>query len=231
MRMLEGALAAAPLTLLISALLMAPAAVLGHAGWPQGWVFLGVFGAIYFTGSAWLAVRRPRSFKVRRQGILADRQQKQPLIDAVGSVAFFGYLTAWFAFIPLDVFLLKLGPEPAWPLRALGLAASVAGLLITQLAVAQNEFAAPTVQAQARQKVVDTGLYGVIRHPLYAGNLLTYSGMALWLGSLAALAGVAVVLLFTIGRILVEEAYLRANLPGYTDYASRVRSRLIPFLL
>ncbi|MFC3077305.1 methyltransferase family protein [Phenylobacterium terrae] len=231
MRMIEGALAAAPLTLLISALLMGPAAVLGQPGWPQGWIVVGVFAAIYFTGSGWLAVRRPRSFKVRRQGIVADREKKQPLIDAVGSIAFFAYLTAWFAFIPLDVFLLKLAPEPAWPLRAIGLAGSVAGLLITQLAIAQNEFAAPTVQAQARQQVVDTGLYGVIRHPLYAGNLLTYSGMALWLGSLAALAGVVVVFLFTVARIWVEEAYLRANLPGYPDYAARVRSRLIPFVL
>lgn len=231
MRMLEGALAAAPPTLLISALLLLPAAVLGHGGWLPGWIFVGVFAAIYSGSSAWLAVRRPRSFKVRRQGIVADREKKQPLLDAVGSVAFFAYLTAWFAFIPLDAFLLKLAPEPAWPLRALGLAGLTAGLLITQLAIAQNAFAAPTVQAQPGQQVVDTGLYGLIRHPLYAGNLLTYSGAALWLGSLAALAGVAVIFLFTVARIWVEESHLRANLPGYPDYAARVRSRLIPYVL
>lgn len=231
MRVVEGALAAAPLTLIMTAMLMLPAAVLGRPGWPQGWIFLALFSAIYAASSAWLAVRRPRSFDIRRQGIVAAREKKQPLSDAVGSVAFFAYLTAWVAFIPIDVFLLKLTAEPAWPLRALGLAASVAGLLITQVAVAQNEFAAPTVQQQSRQRVVDTGLYGIIRHPLYAGNLLTYSGMALWLGSLAALAGVFVVFLFTVARIWVEERYLHANLPGYSDYAARVRSRLIPFVL
>ena len=79
--------------------------------------------------------------------------------------------------------------------------------------------------------MVDTGVYRLIRHPIYAGNLLICGGMALWLGSYAALAGVSVLLVATVGRIVIEEAHLRANLPGYGDYAKRVRGRLIPFLI
>lgn len=231
MKAMQGALAAAPFVLVTSAVLILPASLLGHAGWPAGWAVVALVAAVAMGGSGWLAARRPRSFKVRRQGVVAAREKKQPIIDAVGSVAFFAYLISWFAFIPIDVFFLQLAPAPAWPWRLLGLLGAAAGLTVTQLAVAQNEFAAPTVQEQAGQRVVDSGLYGVIRHPLYAGNLLTYSGIALWLGSLAALAGVVVILLFTVARIWVEEAYLRANLPGYLDYAARVRSRLIPFVL
>jgi protein-S-isoprenylcysteine O-methyltransferase Ste14 len=79
--------------------------------------------------------------------------------------------------------------------------------------------------------VIDTGVYAVIRHPLYAANLLLFGGLALWLGSWAAFAGLAVLLVATIGRIAIEEAHLRASLPGYADYARRVRGRLVPGLL
>jgi protein-S-isoprenylcysteine O-methyltransferase Ste14 len=101
------------------------------------------------------------------------------------------------------------------------------------LAVAQNRYAAPTVQDQSGlgQEVVDTGLYGLIRHPLYAGNLLSWAGASLWLGSTAALLGVLGLVLFTVARIAVEEAELRRTLPGYEAYARRVRARLIPFLV
>lgn len=108
------------------------------------------------------------------------------------------------------------------------------GLAISYAAVWQNAFATPTVHDQTAdgQRVVDTGVYAFIRHPLYAGNLVTFSGLALWLGSYAALTGVAVMLAFTLARImLLEEPHLLRALPDYADYAKRVRARLIPFLL
>lgn len=199
--------------------------------WPRAWVFLAIYGAISVGGTVTLALFRPASFAVRMQGLVAEKAKKQPLLDAVGTPIFILYLMAWMAFIPWDVFRLTLLPEPSWLLAAVGLAMVGAGPLIGFLAVAQNEFAAPTVQKQVGQKVIDTGVYGVIRHPLYAANLLTFSGMALWLGSTAALLGVAGIVLFTVARIVVEEAHLKANLPGYADYAARVPSRLIPFVL
>jgi len=71
----------------------------------------------------------------------------------------------------------------------------------------------------------------VVRHPFYAGMLLVYPGAALWLGSYAAAIAAGGFLVLTLARIVIEERYLRANVPGYSDYAGRVRSRLIPYLL
>lgn len=217
-----------------AAALLVPAGLAAGAWtWPRGWIFVAVFGGLVIAGSTALAVFRPASFEVRRQGLVARRDQKQPWLDAVGSVIYMLFLLGWVAFIPLDVFVLRLLPSPPPLLSALGLGLSVAGVAITQLAVAQNRFAAPTVQDQtaAGQHVVDQGLYGVIRHPLYAGNLLLFGGMILWLGSTAALAGLAIMLAFTFARIALEEGELCARLPGYDAYARRVRARLIPFLV
>lgn len=124
-------------------------------------------------------------------------------------------------------------PPPGWAVSAGGLAAVIAGIAIGYVAFGQNPFAAPTIhdQSDGGQRVIDTGLYGLVRHPFYAGMLLVYVGTALWLGSYAAAIGVTGFLLMTLARIAIEEAYLRDHLPGYADYARRVRGRLVPYLL
>jgi protein-S-isoprenylcysteine O-methyltransferase Ste14 len=203
-----------------------------HWRWPTGWSFLAVYAVVAIGGSVALAKWRPESFKVRLQGFVARKEQKQPLVDAVGLIAYVAYIVAWIAFIPVDVFVLKLLPIPSATVSALGALVSIAGMVLGQLAVAENRFAAPTVQDQTAQghEVIDTGLYGVVRHPLYAANLLVFGGMAVWLGSYAALVGVLVMLAFTLARIPIEERVLRTALPDYADYARRVPSRLIPFV-
>jgi protein-S-isoprenylcysteine O-methyltransferase Ste14 len=234
MRIVRGLLAGLRWLVPLAAALLVSARLAGGTwAWPTGWAFLATYGGLAICGSVALAIFRPASFEVRQQGLLARPDQRQPWIDAFGTVIYIGFLLAWTAFIPLDVFWLRLLPAPAPLVSALGAAATVAGVLIVHFAVAQNRFAAPTVQDQtaADQEVVERGLYGLIRHPLYAGNLMAFAGAALWLGSYAALGGVLVMLLFTIARILVEERELRARLPAYADYARRVRGRLIPFVL
>ncbi|MET0271738.1 MAG: isoprenylcysteine carboxylmethyltransferase family protein [Phenylobacterium sp.] len=233
MRILKSLLASLSFVAVLALLLLVPAGLApgGTWAWPRAWGFLAGYGGAAIVGYAALAALRPASFDVRMQGLVARKAKKQPLIDAVGGVIFTLYLAAWMAFIPLDVFWLRLLPAPPPPVAALGAAVSMTGVAIAFLAVAQNQFAAPTVQSEADQTVIDTGLYGVIRHPLYTGNLLSFAGMAVWLGSYAALAGVVGIALFTVARMAVEEAYLRENLPGYVDYARRVRSRLIPYVL
>jgi len=87
-------------------------------------------------------------------------------------------------------------------------------------------------QTSQGQAIVETGVYRLVRHPIYLGNLLLSGGAPLWLGSYAgALIGVAVLSVMTVGRIVIEERDLRARLPAYKDYASRVRARLIPFVI
>jgi protein-S-isoprenylcysteine O-methyltransferase Ste14 len=234
MPVLKGVLAPLPVIVVVATLLLVTAGLAsGFWIWPRAWGFLAVFAALSLAGSVTLAVAWPASFAVRQQGVVAAKEKRQPLIDAVGSVFYALCLMAWFAFIPIDVFRLRLLAPPTAALSIAGAAAVIVGLVVAYAAIAQNRFAAPTIHDQTPdgQQVIDTGLYAVVRHPFYAGLLLFYAGAALWLGSYAALVGVSGFLAMTLARILIEEAYLRRALPAYAGYARRVRGRLIPYLL
>lgn len=217
----------------VAILFLVPAGLLpdGTWFWPQALWLLAVLTATMTLGNVALAVWRPASFEVRRQGPIAPGDKKQPWIDAVGQVAYLVFLAAWVVFIPLDVFLLHLFPPPPPAAAAVGLVMASVGPAISYLAVWQNRFASGTIHEQEGQQVIDSGIYALVRHPLYAGNLLMFAGTALWLGSLAALLATTAHLAATLWRIGMEEGYLRTRLPGYADYARRVRARLIPFLI
>jgi protein-S-isoprenylcysteine O-methyltransferase Ste14 len=142
-----------------------------------------------------------------------------------------GFL-AVIAFIPLDVFRLHLLPKPGMLVSSLGLFLFIAGWWIMTLALLENAFAAPVVkhQEERQQKVIDTGVYRVLRHPMYAGTIPLLVGMPLWLESYAAAVLAIVPIGALVVRILIEEEFLRRELKGYDAYTERVRYRLIPFL-
>lgn len=224
----------APFMAVVGALLLLPAGLAAGAwAWPRGWIFLGAVTAVSVGGQAILAVVRPASYAVRQQGMVADKAKRQPLIDAFGLVFYAICLAAWLAFIPLDVFRLHLLPQPPLWLAVCAGLIGLAGVAISFVAIGQNQFAAPTIHDQSAegQRVIQTGLYGVVRHPFYAGMLLFYAGAALWLGSTAGALATTAFLAMTLARIVIEEAWLRQNLAGYGAYARRVRGRLIPYLL
>lgn len=234
MKFLKG-LVATWLSILVSGVVLLGTAGLSAGAWiwPTAWAWMAAFTLTTIVGSGILAVLRPASFEVRQQGLIAARGKKQPVIDAVGQFVYLAFILAWLAFIPLDVFRLKMLPAPPEAISVAGLMAALAGLAASYVAIGQNPFAAPTIHDQSGngQRVIDTGLYGVVRHPFYAGMLLLYAGTALWLGSYAALIGALGFLFFTLARIAIEEAWLREHLPAYAAYARRVRSRLIPYVL
>ena len=235
MRIVDGLRAGLSAVLPTAALLLIPAGLAsgGTWVWPEGLWFVGVYGVISIAGCVMLAVFRPANLKVRQQSVVAGHDRNQPLIDAVGSAVLVAYGLAWLAFIPVDVFYLRLLPRPAAAISFAGAAFALLGLVLTQLAVWENAFATPNIQDQTvlGQRVIDTGVYRLVRHPLYSGTFFLWGGAALWLGSVAAFIGMGVYLAATVGRIAMEEAHLRANLPGYVEYTRRVRGRLIPFVL
>jgi protein-S-isoprenylcysteine O-methyltransferase Ste14 len=215
-------------------LLLVPAAALGVLVWPAALALVVVSAAVQLASNVTLAIWRPAHFRVRQQGVVAAKDRGQPMADAIGSAMLVGFAVAWMAFIPLDVFRLHVLPPPAVWLAWAGGAVALAGSAVTTLAVWENRFATPNVQDQTArgQQVVDTGVYGLVRHPIYLGYALLIGGEALWLGSVtAALIGVGVYLASTCWRIMIEERDLRARLPAYAAYARRVRGRLIPFVL
>ena len=202
--------------------------------WAPGLWFLAGAALVSGIGSGWLAKANPAALKVRMQSIYQGRARKQPLVDRLATTILAVAWFAWLVFMPLDVMWLKLLPPlPQWS-GPVGGGLAIIGVAIMLAAMGENEFAAPTVldQSDTGQRVIDTGPYGLVRHPLYAGALLMIPGIALALGSLAGvLAGVAGLAVFLPIRIAVEETFLKRVLPGYPDYVRRVRARLIPFLL
>lgn len=94
----------------------------------------------------------------------------------------------------------------------------------------ENTYLSRTIEVQEDQKVIDTGVYGIVRHPMYSATLLLFLSMPLVLGSVYSLVIFLVYPVIIVKRLLHEEAFLEKNLPGYTAYKAKVKYRLIPFV-
>ena len=197
--------------------------------WPRALIFLGLFGVVLEASVVTLALVAPASLAAR---LNAPASRKQPVADRAVMAFLVLSTLAWFVFIPLDVFHLKLLPPPSLAISLAGAVLSLAGFGIIIAAIYQNSYAIPIVEDQSdrAQMLVDTGLYARVRHPFSLGLLLFYAGVARWLESYASLIALVVVLLALLARIAVEEATLRQTLPDYGTYISRVPYRLLPLV-
>jgi protein-S-isoprenylcysteine O-methyltransferase Ste14 len=197
--------------------------------WPRAWIFTGVVAVL----SSWTMF----GVMAKSPELLAERykspiQADQPLADMLITPLIGLTFLALIAFIPRDVFHYELLGHPPLPVALGGLALFVAGWTLITLAFRENAFAAPIVkhQGERSQHVVETGPYRFVRHPMYSAALLLFVGMPLWLGSYAGAVGAAVPMMAIAARLLVEERALRRDLPGYVEYAARVRWRIVPGL-
>jgi protein-S-isoprenylcysteine O-methyltransferase Ste14 len=201
----------------------------GTLDWPRAWIFV----AVVFVACAWsTAVVYRASPGLLRERFKPPVQKGQPLADKILVslllLAFFGLMI----FVSLDVVELRLLPKPGPLASALGLLLFVLGWWIMTLAMRENAFAAPVVkyQEERHQKTVDTGVYSVVRHPMYVGAVLLMIGMPLWLESYAGVIFAALPVAILAARILIEERFLKRELAGYESYTRKVRYRLIPFV-
>ena len=209
---------------LFAALLFVPA---GTLDWWHGWVYLGVLTVMGVAGAAWLYVYNKPVVEERLGGVV---QRGQPLADKLLVLLLLVPLLGWLLFLPLDTFHWQLLPKPGVVISSLGLVLVCFGYWLMLKAMGDNEFAAPVIKHERGQRVVDTGSYAVIRHPMYAGFIPYIVGSRLWLESYA---GVLVGLLpigLIVARIFLEESFLRRELPGYDAYMQKVRYRLIPYV-
>ncbi|MGZ3498340.1 MAG: methyltransferase family protein [Vulcanimicrobiaceae bacterium] len=205
---------------LIGAIIFLPAWTLNY--W-QAWVFLAVYAIcnVFVVAYLW---KNDRALLQRRMsaGPAAERSPSQKIIMFLVSIGFIALLVV----SALDHRLRWSNVTPV--VAVFGDILVALGFYIELLVLRANSFAAATIEVASDQKVISTGPYAVVRHPMYAGGALLLFGIPLALGSYWGLAVLAAMMPALIWRLFDEEAFLAKNLPGYEEYQSKVRWRLLP---
>ena len=197
----------------------------GTVNYWQAWTFLAVFACAAWIPSIFLQATNPVALQGRmRSGPIAEGRTVQKVV----MIGLYGSLAAICVISGLD-HRLGWSSVPA-AVSLIGDVAVAVGLGVVVLVVIQNSYASTTVQVASGQKVVSTGLYGLVRHPMYTGNVLMLVGLPLALGSYWALALVIPGVAVLAARIRDEEKLLGEELDGYREYTQKVRSRLIPYV-
>jgi protein-S-isoprenylcysteine O-methyltransferase Ste14 len=197
----------------------------GTLRWPAAWVFLATIAVLGIATSFWLLKIDP--------ALLAERmnvtmQKNQPAADKIFMLMFASLILIWFIVIGLDHRVN--GSDFSILLQVFGFILLLASLGFSLWVMRTNSFAAPVVKIQAERghHVISSGPYAWVRHPMYSGALVFFVGMPLMLGSWWGLALIPVFALLFGYRSGIEEQALIEGLPGYTDYRTRVRYRLMP---
>lgn len=196
----------------------------GTLNWPAGWLFVGVLVAAFTASALVIAKLNPVIYRARSRFQPGTKGWDKALLSVL--------LPAMAAIMPvaaLDAQRFHASAVPAWVV-ALGYLALLAGIAGTGWAQSVNPFFEPGVriQSERHQRVIDTGPYRLVRHPGYTSALLLMFGMALALGSFWALIPAALAGAVLVVRTRLEDRLLQAELPGYRQFAGRVRSRLLP---
>ncbi len=211
---------------LVFAMLLFGAA--GTMRWFAAWAFLALFFAAALVIAQMLAREDPALLEERMS---LPFRKGQPVWDRVVISGYLVLFPAWFVLMSLDAVRFGWSVMPAW-LQRVGAAGVIVAMRICYRVFQENTFLAPTVRIQRErgQKVVSSGPYAVVRHPLYAGVLILFPSIALMLGSWWGLAASLALLGGLVVRTALEDRELQRSLGGYPDYARRVRYRLIPLI-
>lgn len=216
----KSAVAIAVTAVMMSVALMLPALSLGNG---VGWLYIADFSLGSVVSTLAIARVSPELLARRlRAGPGAEPRRAQKRIQAVSGIGFVGcFVLAGFDFgqgwSQVPTALVAVGHGLTW-----------LGFVGFFLVFRENAFAATTVRVEAGQRLIDTGPYAVVRHPMYAAALPMFAGMPLGLGSWWAYLAAVLIVACLVARILDEERMLTAELPGYAAYQQRVRWRLLP---
>jgi len=192
----------------------------------QGWLYLAVFSATTIGMTVYLALYDRALMERRMQaGPQHEKEWAQKIIVSLIIVSFFGVIVL----SSLD-YRYQLSPVPAF-VSVLAEVLIVLAFLFIFWVMKVNSYAAANVRVESDTKVIDTGPYAYVRHPMYAGAIWLFVGMPLALGAWWPLGLIIVVLPVLFWRMIDEEKILRRDLPGYDAYMQKVRCRLIPYVL
>ena len=205
--------------LLVGVLLFLPA---GSLSFVNGWIFMGVLFIPIFIMGVVLMLKNPALLHKRLDA--KEKQKEQGIVIKLSGLMFMvgfilpglGFRFGWYT-LPYIVALI----------------ASVLfliGYILFAEVLRENTYLSRTIEVQENQTVIDTGLYGIVRHPMYTATLLMFLSMPLILGSLYALAVFLAYPFIIVFRIQKEEELLTQELDGYQEYKQKVKYRLIPFV-
>ena len=205
--------------LLVGALLFLPA---GSLLYPNAWLFLGLLFIPMLILGVVLLIKAPSLLQKRLNAKEGERAQR-------GVVALSGLLfIAGFVVAGLD-YRFGWSHIPSWVVTIASVILLVSYALYAEV-MRENAYLSRTVEVQDGQHVVDTGLYGIVRHPMYAVTVWLFLSIPVVLGSWWSLLCFLPYVAAIVARILNEERVLEAGLAGYTDYKKRVKYRLFPFI-
>ena len=205
--------------ILMGLILFLPAGTLKY--W-QGWILIGILFVPMFVAGLILMKKNPELLKKRLNAKEEEKEQKIViLLSGIMFLAAFvvAGLNFRFSWIVL----------PMW-VSYVSAAVFLAAYALYAEVLRENEYLSRTIEVQEDQKVVDTGLYGVVRHPMYMSTFLLFLAMPMVLGSVISIAIMLAYIPIIVMRIKNEEKVLAKGLPGYEEYMKKVKYRIIPFI-
>lgn len=205
--------------ILVGLLIFLPAGTIDFFG---GWLLLAIlFVPMLFAGIV-MMIKNPSLLAKRLDA--KEKSGEQGLIVALSGLMF----VAGFVMAGID-FRFKLLPVPT-SIQLVAAALFLIGYALYAVVLCQNTYLSRTIEVQENQSVIDTGLYSVVRHPMYSATVLLFLAMPLVLGSLLSFAMFLFYPFLIAARIKSEESFLEKELEGYLEYEKKVKYRLIPFV-
>ena len=205
--------------LIIGALIFWPANTLNY--W-NGWLFMGLLFIPMFIAGIVMMIKSPELLRKRLNAKEKENEQKEVLLLS-GLMFIAGFIFAGFNFrfgwiiLPNSVVIVS------------SIVFLIAYILYAEV-LRENVYLSRTIEVQENQKVIDTGLYGIVRHPMYAVTILLFLAMPLVLGSIFSFVIFLVYPFIIAKRIKNEEEVLEKDLEGYSDYKDKVKYKMIPFI-
>lgn len=205
--------------ILVGILVFLPAGTLSFF---NGWLFMGVLFIPIFIAGIVMMIKNPSLLEKRLNG--KEKEREQSLVVKLSGLMFLaGFILAGLNF-RFDWYVL---PRSA---SVTASAVFILSYLLYAEVMRENTYLSRTVEVQKNQKVIDTGLYGVVRHPMYSVTLILFLSMPLILGSAVSFAVFLVYPFIIAGRIRNEEELLERELEGYREYKQKVKYRMVPFI-
>lgn len=205
--------------ILVGFLLFLPAWTIRY---PQGWLLIIILFVPMFIAGLIMMKKNPELLKKRLQAKEEESEQRT-VIFLSGIMFLAAFISAGLSFRFHFLML-------PWAVSIFGAILFLAAYALYAEVLRENTFLSRTIEVQEDQKVIDTGLYGIVRHPMYMATVLLFLSMPLVLGSVISFVIMLAYIPIIVKRIRNEEEVLTEGLPGYAEYMEKVKYRLLPFI-